>query len=85
MGVIEKRQEERRQLPMTCDAAMIERYCLRKTLAEGSLSDIKSVKCYYAERKASVKAKLLEYGGEWAVKFDEERAWKWRSSPAIMV
>jgi hypothetical protein len=83
MGVIEKRQEERKQLPITCDAVMIERYCLRKGIGEGSLRDIKSVKCPYAERKVSVKTKLLQYGGEWAMKFDEERAWKWRPAPAI--
>jgi hypothetical protein len=84
MGVVEKRQQDRRQFSLICDAVMIERYCLRKGIAEGCLREIKAQRSPYAERKAEIKAKLIQHGGEWAQKFEEEREWKWRADQTVV-
>jgi hypothetical protein len=63
---------------------MLERYARRIGLDEANLEQAKVAGGPYLLRKASVKAKLIEFGGGWATKFPEELAWKWRKSDTLV-
>ncbi|EAY04343.1 hypothetical protein TVAG_069930 [Trichomonas vaginalis G3] len=76
-GVIPKNQENPRFMPSVCDAMMLRRYCLKKSIKNIKFGEAKLQNKEYNDKKNKIKEELLKHGGTWAPKLQEEKDWEY--------